>query len=522
MPTSTSELRRAPRRVLAKLDAGFNRLYTWRANPLYHSGALVVAAFLVLLLTGLYLLLFYRIGSPYASVAGITGQVWLGRWVRTLHRYASDLAMIAAAIHALRMLLQGRSWGPRALAWISGLALAFVFLVCGWTGYVMVWDAQAQILAEEGARLLDFLPLFSEPVGRAFVGAQDLPAAFFFLNLFLHIALPIGVALLLYIHVSRLARPALLPPRRLLWGSIGVLTVLSVGWPVLMGAEASAFILPQGVPLDVFYGFWLPVTSRLPAWGAWAAAATIAGVAVSVPWWTRPRQGDVPLASVVNERFCTGCEQCAQDCPYEAITMVTRADGRAELVARVDPARCVSCGICAGSCAPMGVGPPGRTGRDQLDWVKAFVQAHGVGPEDIVVLACERSGGNLDTRYPCLPVACAGSAHTSVIEYLIRSGAGGVLVVSCPPRDCWNREGVRWLDQRMYHDREAELQERVDRRRVRVVHAGEAEPEVVRSAIDVFAESIRTLAPAASEASIGIDTECDTPTGQLEPAGGPS
>ena len=40
----------------------------------------------------------------------------------------------------------------------------------------------------------------------------------------------------------------------------------------------------------------------------------------------------------------------------------------ADLVARVDPQLCVSCGICAGSCAPMGVGPRGRIwiARDQL------------------------------------------------------------------------------------------------------------------------------------------------------------
>ncbi len=56
-----------------------NALYGWRYNPLYHSGALVVALLLVVLVTGIYLLFFYRIGAPFASVARITEQVWLGR-----------------------------------------------------------------------------------------------------------------------------------------------------------------------------------------------------------------------------------------------------------------------------------------------------------------------------------------------------------------------------------------------------------------------------------------------------------
>lgn len=83
----------------------------------------------------------------------------------------------------------------------------------------MVWDVQAQLLAVEGARLMDVLPFFSEPIGRGFAGDQPVRPAFFFLNLFAHILLPIGVGLILWIHVARIARPALLPPRRLLWWS---------------------------------------------------------------------------------------------------------------------------------------------------------------------------------------------------------------------------------------------------------------------------------------------------------------
>jgi len=37
-----------------------------------------------------------------------------------------------------------------------------------------------------------------------------------------------------------------------------------------------------------------------------------------------------------------------------------------EIVARVNPDFCVGYGICSGSCAPMSVGPPQRTGRTQL------------------------------------------------------------------------------------------------------------------------------------------------------------
>ncbi|HZD03886.1 MAG TPA: cytochrome b N-terminal domain-containing protein, partial [Longimicrobiales bacterium] len=271
-----NRLRRAARTGMEQADAFFNRLYGWRGNPLYHSGALAVASFCVLLLTGIYLLLFYRVGSPWSSVSAITGQAWAGRWIRSLHRYASDVVVAAVLLHAFRMFAQGRSWGPRALAWVSGLVLLFVVFACGWTGYVMVWDAQARLLAVEGARLLDVIPVFSEPIVRAFSGESPMPGAFFFLNLFLHIALPIGVALILWVHVSRVARPGLLPPRPLLWAAVGLLVIVSVVWPVAMAPEATAFRLPLDVPVDLFYGFFLPVTARVsPGW-AWVVGGVAA------------------------------------------------------------------------------------------------------------------------------------------------------------------------------------------------------------------------------------------------------
>lgn len=502
------------RRLLAPADALLNRLYGWRFNPLYHSGALVVLTFVLLLVTGLYLVFFYRLGNPHASIVRITEQVWLGRWIRSLHRYASDAAVIALGVHALRMFAQGRSWGPRALTWVSGVLLVGLTFVLGWTGYVMVWDVQGMVLAREGARFLDALPLFSEPISRAFVGERDLPSAFFFLNLFLHVALPIGLGALLWVHVSRVARPGLLPPRGLLWGTTGLLLALSILWPAPAGSPADLFRLPAPAPYDAFYAFWLPVTQGLPAVASWVGVA-VAGAAVTlVPWWSRPRVEQRPQPSVVNERLCTGCEQCYLDCPYEAIAMVDRTDGRSGIVARVNPALCVSCGICAGSCAPMGVGPPMRTGRDQLVRIREFATARAPVFNEVVVVACTHGAGGVGAQAsldgaPVVPVDCAGSLHTSVVEYLVRSGVGGVLIVACPPRDCQHREGPKWLEQRLYQGREAELKDRVDRRRVRLVYADLAERGEVSAALESYRREVAALERAATEADIVLDEECE-------------
>lgn len=500
---------------LARADAAMNRLYGWKHNPIYHSGGIAVALLLVLIATGTYLIVFYRIGAPYASMERITEQVWLGRWIRTLHRYSADLALVAVGVHALRMFAQRRSWGPRVLAWVSGLLLLFVFFVCGWTGYVLVWDNQAHLLAASGARLLDVLPLFSEPIGRTFVGERPMPGAFFFINFFLHVALPLGVGLMLWVHVARVARPVLLPPRALGWGVVGLLFALSLLWPVRMAPEADLLRVPSEVPLDVFYGFWVPLAEAASPAVVWSAFLAVAMGLLLVPRLTRPARGAPrPEPSVVDERSCTGCEQCYHDCPYEAISMVDRSDDRPGMVARVDPSLCVSCGICAGSCAPMVVGPPGRSGRDQLAGVRARIASHPAAASGVVLIACERGAGAAaraaeGAGVAVHPVACVGSLHTSVVEHYLRSGASGVMIASCPPRDCWNREGAEWAEQRLFHGREAELKERVDRARVHLAWIDEAEPGVLERELAAFRARLALLDPVEGEDEVDLLALCD-------------
>lgn len=500
-------------RPLAALDTLANRLYGERANPLYQSGTIAVFLFLVLLVTGLWLLLFYRVGAPWASVARLQDSPWLGSWVRALHRYASDAAIVAIVIHLFRMYAQGRVWGPRALAWLSGVVLLGVVLILGWTGYVMVWDTFGRQLAIEGARMFDALPFLSERLGRTFVGERPPPPAFFFINLFLHIALPLGLGVVLWIHVSRIARPVLLPPVRLRWIVAGTLAALSVLWPAPLGPEGDAFTLPREIPVDLFYAFWLPWSPRLSPAGLWALGMGVTLLLASVPWW--PRRTAVRPPSVVDERLCTGCVQCTLDCPYGAISMLPRDDGRATQVARVDPALCVSCGICAGSCAPMGVGPPGRTGRDQLEHISEMMASRDGTHGGLVVFSCLhaarlRPSGLAAAGAMAVRVDCAGSLHTSAIEYALRAGARGVLVLACPPRDCWNREGPRWLDARIHHQREAELQARVDRRRVRIAYlAMDQEAEVI-AALHSFTASLETPTAVEPAAQIDLERECES------------
>ena len=167
-------LKRTLRRLLGGTEALLSRMYGWKWNPMHQAGTVSALMLLVLVATGLYLVMVYRVGDPAASVARIAADPWLGSWIRSLHRYATDIFVIAAVVHALKMFSQDRSWGPRTLAWISGLVLFGIGMVLAVTGFVMAWDSFGERLAREGGRLLDFLPIFSEPLSRIFAGGRSI------------------------------------------------------------------------------------------------------------------------------------------------------------------------------------------------------------------------------------------------------------------------------------------------------------------------------------------------------------
>lgn len=86
-----------------------------------------------------------------------------------------------------------------------------------------------------------------------------------------------------------------------------------------------------------------------------------------------------------------------------------------------------------------------------------------------------------------------------------------MMVVSCPERDCSHREGVKWLQLRVYEDREAELQARVDRQRVRLLPCPAVEVERAISAALEFRQQLLQLEPPRLAA--GEDIRCRTQGG---------
>jgi len=469
--------------ALQALDRLFDRAYSSAYNPLYRTGTLAALFLTLALITGVYLLFVYEISRPYDSVLAIQRDALLGRWIRALHRYASDAAVVAVVLHVLRLVVQGRTWGPRALAWATGVMLTGMMLLSAATGFVLVWDRFGQALGVTGARILRLLPLFPEPPDRAFVGDAPVPSQFFFMNLFLHVAIPLGMVCFLWLHTSRLARAAWFPERTVTVGAVIGFVALAVVWPAPLPAAADLLALPGRAPADWFYAFWLPLATASPLVGL-GVTLVLTGLLTTLPWILRPARSALPAPALADPDLCEGCEQCLQDCPFDAIEMVTGKHPDVHpLRAEVQIDRCTSCGLCAGSCSSLAIGPDQRTARHQLAAARQLVASYADAPRRTLIVGCRENAGVAtelqrtvarDVSLAWFPLDCAGALHPGTVSYL-GGHFGGTLVVACPPQNCLHREGASLVDARLLEDRRPAVPGRIAKLPVRLLHASMAE-----------------------------------------------
>ncbi len=432
-------------------------------NPLLQSGPIAMLSLVVALFSGVLLLFWYRpsLSMAWPSVAAMGRHPFTSGLIRSLHRYSSDVAVAATAIHALRLVFERRFTGPRWLAWVTGVAVVGLVWFVGWTGYWLVWDTRAHAIAIGTARVLDVLPIFADPMGRSFLTDHSLNSLLFFVVFFAHMLVPLAMAVLLWLHVARLARPRWIATGALAAWSIAAMVLLSLARPADLAAEASMTTIRAQYRIDAWYLAPLALTDRLPGGTLWWIALA-AGLALApAPWWMARRR--LKPATIYPER-CTACEQCVTDCPYNAITMVPRSTGPAKyaLQAEVDPAKCVACGICAGSCEGFGTDLTGFSSVPEMRRAEAWVrEALACGEPPAVVFACAHSAGAelaADTRTGrsrdlprarVMHVPCGAWVHTTTIERLLRVGAAHVAVVACEEGSCHYREGTATLVERI-------------------------------------------------------------------------
>ncbi len=464
-----------------RLDALLERWLPRELNPLAQLGPAANSMLLLATLSGVLLLFWYSasVQAAWHSLADL-GPRSLGGLVRSVHRYSSDLAMLLVLAHAVRTFLARKFADARWLAWVSGIALLGLVWFIGWSGYWLVWDVRAQLLALDTMKAVDVLPIFGEPMRRLFTSDQTVPSLLFFVVFFLHMVLPLGIAGGLCLHLARLSRSQLLPNWRLTAWLTGAIVVAALMYPATNAAAARMAVKPTTLTMDWWFLWPLAVTARLSGGGLWVATFLATTGLMTVPWWLARRRPRPVYQATVNVSRCFSCTLCSHDCPFGAITMVPRTDGKPfPSQAQIDPDRCIGCGVCAGACDTQGIGLAWFDAQQVTRELEAFVATEvtrGTAPAFAFVCAQTDGGWELFDSvawarrlpgYTVKPIPCVGWVEPKLIERLISKGAAAVLIVGCGSSEAFCKEGNQWLPARLNGTREPEFRpSRADPRKV--------------------------------------------------------
>ncbi|MFO1220753.1 MAG: hydrogenase iron-sulfur subunit [Burkholderiaceae bacterium] len=474
-------------------------------NPLRHLGTLGFLCFWLLAASGIYLyaVIDTSASGAYASIESLAHQPWwVGGWLRSLHRYAADAFVLLLFAHLLREWLHGRYRAFRRFSWLTGVPLVVFAFVCAIGGFWLNWDQLGRFSAEATAEWFDTLPLLATPLARNFLTTEAVSDRLFSLFVFVHLGVPLLMLFGLWFHIQRLTRVAVVPPRPLTLGLVGVLCAMSLAWPVLSQGPAEVASVPAALSLDWILLFVHPLVDATSGAAVWIGVAAFVALLFGLPWLPQPARAPV---AVVDPANCNGCRRCLDDCPYAAVTMVPHPLKRVgKELAQVNADLCAACGLCAGACpssTPFRSAEQLVTGIDMpqlpVGALRRQLQeqlAAAKGRRPIVVFGCDhgapvRSLAAADV----LPFSliCTGMLPPSFVDYALRDGAAGVLVTGCAEGACEFRLGQRWSAERLAGRREPHLRVDVPAARWAMAWAGPRDLAIVADALAALRQRVQ-------------------------------
>lgn len=123
-------------------------------------GGISFLLFLVTVVSGALLMIYYRpvVESAYGDILDLRYAVFLGGFLRNLHRWAGHGIVITVVLHMLRVFYTGCYKPPREFNWIVGVGLLLIVFGLAFTGYLLPWDQIAYWGTRIGTNLLHAVP----------------------------------------------------------------------------------------------------------------------------------------------------------------------------------------------------------------------------------------------------------------------------------------------------------------------------------------------------------------------------
>lgn len=144
--------------------------YTWGL------GGLTLWTFLILTLTGVWLMFYYIPAVPdaYISMKALETDVVFGAFTRNMHRWAAHAMTISVWLHMTRVFYTGSYKPPREFNWAIGVVLFFLTVMLSFTGYLLPWDNLSYWAIQVGSNMAYATPVIGKQVQMVLLGGHDI------------------------------------------------------------------------------------------------------------------------------------------------------------------------------------------------------------------------------------------------------------------------------------------------------------------------------------------------------------
>jgi cytochrome b6 len=259
----------------------------------YYFGGIALFLFIIQIVTGMMLLVYYRASSEeaYESVRYIISEVKFGWLVRSVHSWSANLMIFAAFVHMFSVFFSKAYRKPRELTWLSGFLLLVLALSLGFTGYLLPWNQLSFFATKVGTDIVGVLPVFGHFFMTILRGGEEVSGATLTRFFGAHaVLLPILFAVILGLHLLFVQRQGMSEPFHymgkqqsekktmpffpnfilrdlLLWLLVfNVLALLAVFFPWELGKKADLFApAPQGIRPEWYFMFMFQTLKLIPA-----------------------------------------------------------------------------------------------------------------------------------------------------------------------------------------------------------------------------------------------------------------
>ena len=185
------------------------RVRAIRFGRTLYLGGLAAGCFLILTVSGLFLMFYYRPAVPHAynDMKDFAYVVSSGMFLRNVHRWTAHAMVALVIFHMGWVFLRGAYRPPREFNWVVGVGLLVITLLLSYTGYLLPWDQLAYWAVTVGTNMVAAVPLVGGKIKLLLLGGHVInDSALLRFYVFHCVVLPMILAIGVGLHIWRMRR----------------------------------------------------------------------------------------------------------------------------------------------------------------------------------------------------------------------------------------------------------------------------------------------------------------------------